>query len=207
MSTPDEVASYLATNIHSRAQVLATPCPIPREPGVYGWWFHELPADIDVAGCRTRDGLTLLYAGISPKEPPTNGRAPSKEALRSRIKTHYTGNAEGSTLRRTLGCLLADRLGLELRRFGSGTRLHFGIGERDLSRWMDANAYVSWLPVPQPWVLEKHLIDTLDLPLNLDRNKRSRFQVTLRAIRADAANHARALPALPNPGIGGADIG
>jgi len=83
---------------------------------------------IDIANCETRDGLTLLYAGISPKKPPTNGRAPSKEALRSRIYTHYTGNAEGSTLRLTLGCLLAERLDLELRRYGSGTRMHFGIG-------------------------------------------------------------------------------
>ena len=99
MPTPDDVTNYLAANIHSRAEVLARPCPVPREPGVYGWWFRDLPADINIANCETRDGLTLLYAGISPKKPPSNGRAPSKEALRSRINTHYTGNAEGSTLR------------------------------------------------------------------------------------------------------------
>ncbi|WP_342353155.1 GIY-YIG nuclease family protein [Mycobacterium shimoidei] len=39
--------------------------------------------------------------------------------------------------------------------------------ERDLSRWMDENAYVSWLPIPDPWLLETHLLETLDLPLNV----------------------------------------
>jgi hypothetical protein len=35
--------------------------------------------------------------------------------LRQRLQTQYAGNAEGSTLRKTLGCLLADELGIELR--------------------------------------------------------------------------------------------
>ncbi len=32
--TPGEVTNYLAADIHSRAEVLVKPCPIPREPGV-----------------------------------------------------------------------------------------------------------------------------------------------------------------------------
>ena len=27
----------------SRAEVLARPSPVPRRPGVYGWYFRELP--------------------------------------------------------------------------------------------------------------------------------------------------------------------
>ena len=206
VTSPDAVTTYLAANIHCRTEVLSRPCPVPQEPGVYGWWFRELPADIDIKNCETRDGRTLLYAGISPKKPPTNGRAPSREALRSRIKTHYTGNAEGSTLRLTLGCLLAESLDLELRRYGSGKRFHFGIGEQQLSRWMDTNAFVSWLTVPDPWLLETHLLGRLDLPLNLDGNRQHPFWLTLNGIRAAAKAHARSLPALPNPGIGGARI-
>ncbi|MER6923283.1 GIY-YIG nuclease family protein [Streptomyces spiralis] len=54
-----------------------------------------------------------------------------------RGRYHYRGNAAGSTLRLTLGCLF----GLELRRVGSGTRLTFGrVGEARLSQWMAANA-------------------------------------------------------------------
>ena len=161
---------------------------------------------MDVRKCISRDGLTLLYAGISPKEPPKNGRPPSSQTLRSRIMTHYAGNAEGSTLRRSLGCLVAERLGIELRRFGSGTRLHFGVGEQELSRWMDRNAFVSWLPIPEPWFLEHALLDKLDLPLNLDKNTGNNFHPILTAARANAASRARALPVLPNPGSGGARI-
>jgi len=206
VTAQDYSSEYLAAKIHARAEVLARPTPVPHEPGVYGWWFRELPTDMDVSGCFSRDGLTLLYAGISPKAPPRNGRGPSKEALRSRIRTHYTGNAEGSTLRRSLGCLLSDRLNIELRRYGSGTRLHFGLGETNLSRWMDRNACVSWLTMPQPWLFEEQILGRLDLPLNLDNNHSNTFHPILTAVRADAARRARILPVLPNPGTGGTRI-
>lgn len=206
MTANADIARFLAAPIRSRSEVLATPSPVPAGPGAYGWWFRELPADIDGRGCVSREGLTLLYAGISPKKPPTNGRGPSRQTLRSRIKTHYTGNAEGSTLRRSLGCLLATGLGLELRRYGSGTRLHFGPGEQDLSRWMDRNAFVSWLSTPQPWLLEDEILTTLDLPLNLDQNQHNVFHAVLTAARAGAASRARSLPPLPNPGVGGSRI-
>ena len=42
----------------------------------------------------------------------------------NRIRYHFRGNAEGSTLRLTLGCLLIKPLGIELRRVGSGKRRH-----------------------------------------------------------------------------------
>jgi hypothetical protein len=71
---------------------------------------------------------------------------------------------------------------------------------------MDKNAFVSWLPLPQPWLLEAHLLETLDLPLNLDKNKRHPFHTTLTAIRGEAMTRARALTVLPNPGVGGTQI-
>jgi hypothetical protein len=40
--------------------------------------------------------------------------------VRQQLWTHYAGNAEGSTLRKTLGCMLAEQLGIQLRRVGSG---------------------------------------------------------------------------------------
>ena len=75
---------------------------------------------MDVSGCHHVDGFTLLYTGISPKQPPRNGRPARKGQLRQRIVTHYAGNAEGSTLRKTLGCLLAGELGIQLRRVRVG---------------------------------------------------------------------------------------
>jgi hypothetical protein len=56
----------------------------------------------------------------------------------SRNRYHYRGNAEGSTLRLTLGCLLSSSLGLRLRRVGSGKRLTFADGEARLSESMSA---------------------------------------------------------------------
>jgi hypothetical protein len=199
-----EAERFLApSRLFSRADVLERPCPVPAVAGVYGWWFRQLPVPMDTAGCRTFDGHTLLYTGISPGRPPANGRSPSKENLQTRISDHFKGNAEGSTLRKTLGCLLADDLGIELRRVGSGTRMTFLRGEQALSAWMDSNARVTWVSRPAPWELEEHLIGSLDLPLNLQGNSRNQFHSSLSAIRAAAVARARSLSPEPNPGVGG----
>lgn len=58
--------SFVTAPLHSRAEVLARPSPVPAAPGVYGWWFRRLPDDIDATACLHRDGVTLLYTGISP---------------------------------------------------------------------------------------------------------------------------------------------
>jgi hypothetical protein len=96
----------------------------------------------------------------------------STQNLRKRVRYHYRGNAAGSTLRLTLGCLL----GLELRRVGSGKRMTFGkAGEATLSQWMADNTRVCWIEQSEPWDLESQLISQLDLPLNLDQNRHNAF--------------------------------
>ena len=172
----------------TRAEVLVRPCPVPREPGVYAWYFREIPPDVPTEGCRQAFGGTLLYAAISPKKPP------SAQNLRSRIRYHYTGNAEGSTLRLTLGCLLERRLGICLCRVGSGKRRTFADGEDRLSEWMAHNALVIWHPIAEPWILEEHLIATLSLPLNLDQNRQHAFHARLSALRREAKDRANASP-------------
>lgn len=189
--------------ITTRDEVMTRPTPVPALGGVYGWWFRSLPAPIDTSKCLTRDGLTLLYVGISPTAPPANGRLASSQNLRIRIQTHFAGNAEGSTLRRTLGCLLATDLGIQLRRVGSGTRFTFLGGEQRLSAWMARNALVSWIPCERPWEVEAQLIATLDLPLNLEGNRRHAFHPALSRIRSDAIAEAKSMPVVPNLGIGG----
>jgi hypothetical protein len=182
------------TRLWSRDEVLARPSPVPSRPGVYGWFFSELPWPIDTAQCVTLDGCTLLYGGIAPKAPPANGRPASQQSLRQRIRYHYTGNAAGSTLRLTLGCLLAERLGIQLRRVGSGRRLTFAAGEAKLSAWMAANAYVTWVETEGPWLAEQQLIASVNLPLNLDQNRHHAFHQQLTKVRADARMTARMLP-------------
>ena len=202
--TSDEVAAFVnPVRMYSCGEVLARPSPVPAQDGVYGWWFRKLPPLVVADACRLHQGLRLLYAGISPNRPPQNGRTPSKQNLRGRIRYHYTGNAEGSTLRKTLGCLLAGELGIQLRRVGSGTRMTFAGGEQALSAWMAENAYVSWVVRDRPWELEDALIATLDLPLNLQGNPLNQFHPVLAGVRAECAAQAKALPVIPNPGIGG----
>jgi hypothetical protein len=120
----------MEARLHSWAELWDSPRLPPSAPGVYGWFFREAPSAVPISRCRERDGALLLYIGISPR------RADGTETLRSRIRFHFTGNAEGSTLRLTLGCLLADELGIELRRVGSGNRMTFSAGEVKLSAWM-----------------------------------------------------------------------
>ena len=203
-TSTSEAAAFLSpVRLWERAEILSSPCPVPAAAGVYGWWFRQLPAPMDVSQCRVFEGQVLLYTGISPRRPPANGQPSSMQSLRSRIGTHLRGNAEGSTLRKTLGCLLADQLGIELRRVGSGKRMTFVEGEQTLSAWMALHARVAWIERPRPWELEDYLIGTVDLPLNLQGNSHNPFHPQLTVARAAAVGRAKSLPVLPNPGVGG----
>lgn len=164
----------------------------PARAGLYGWWFDAVPGAVPVGGCLREGPWVLQYAGIAPSAPRA-GRAPSRATLRSRLRQHVAGNAEGSTLRLTLGCLLAEGLGLRLQAQGASGRLTFGEeGERRLSGWMAAHARVRWVEDPQPWLLEEQLLRALDLPLNLDGNTHHAFHGPLSHLRAQARQRARA---------------
>ena len=157
------------------------PSPVPAVAGVYGWQF-ELPPHPDL------DARRLLYVGIAPRYMANRT---STQNLRKRVRYHYRGNAAGSTLRLTLGCLL----GLELRRVGSGKRMTFGkAGEATLSQWRADNARVCWVEQDEPWTSESQLISQLDLPLNLDQNRHNAFHSRLKELRSQARQRARELP-------------
>lgn len=177
----------------TRSEILSANC-VPRLPGVYAWYFRETPPGVPVDGCVLRDGLTLLYAGISPKAPPRDGSRASSQTLRSRLRQHLKGNASVSTLRLTLGCLLSKSLSIELRRVGA--RLTFAAGEATLSEWMEQNAFVCWSVTDEPWKAEEEMIRSVCLPLNLDQNKNHPFHAVLTQRRAAARRQARELAVL-----------
>jgi hypothetical protein len=192
-------AGFLAARPFTRDEVFSEPCPVPAEPGAHGWWFRTVPAAIDVSGCEQLDGLTLLYVGISPTPPPADGRPSTSQDLRKRIRYHFgagTADAEGSTLRKTLGALLADELGFKLRRIGSGQRRTFAAGEAVLTQWMAENALVSWMVRPQPWLFETDLIASLDLPFNIHGNQRNAFYPELKRVRRQAVLNANKMRVL-----------
>ena len=170
-----ETAALLRpTKLWTRTEILARPCPVPASAGVYAWFFDPSPQVVPTDGLVRSAGLALLYVGISPKPPSAIG-TPSRQTLRSRIRYHFRGNAEGSTLRLSLGCLLSQSLGIELRRVGSGQRMSFAAGERVLSDWLEQNARVAWLACDEPWRIEEQMIRSISLPLNLDQNRHHGF--------------------------------
>jgi len=124
-----------AERLYSRSEVLSKESPVPRKPGIYAWYFRSIPPGVPTDGCRIVHGCTLLYVGISPKAPPKNAGEPSGQTLWHRLRYHVQGNAEGSTPRLSLGCLLSRELAIKLRRVGSGKRLTFAEGEERLSQW------------------------------------------------------------------------
>ncbi len=185
---------YSLTNpekLYTRSEILQKDCPVPGSSGIYAWFFKEIPPGVPIEGCIEFQDKPLLYVGISPKKPLRMGK-PSSQNLRKRIRNHYSGNAEGSTLRLTLGCLLSGQLGIELRRVGSGRRMTFHEGEEVLSEWMGENAFVSWTVHEEPWRIEDQAIKQLSLPLNLRDNESHPFHRRLSSIRRASKRNARA---------------
>ena len=180
--------------------VLERPSPVPRLSGVYAWYFAQIPPGVPSDGCHRALDHTLLYVGIAPKETRGATTRPSTRTLVNRLSDHFRGNAEGSTLRLTLGCLLADTLGIQLRRVGSGRRFTFtNPGERLLDNWMAENARVAFVAVERPWESEQMLLYALPLPLNL-RDNAHPFVLALRQIRKDAKMQAMELPVVVDNG-------
>jgi hypothetical protein len=178
--------------VFSRSAVLTKPCPVPQESGAYAWFFRDVPANVPTDGCVAKDGLTLLYVGISPDKV---GKPNSKQNLRKRITNHFRGNAEGSTLRRSLGVLLTTESDFPLRRVGSGSRMTLThLGEQWMDEWMEATAFVCWVQHSAPWELEEELLSVLSLPLNIKGNKNHLFAQELSQLRKEAIRQATELP-------------
>lgn len=180
-----------------RSELIGRSSIVPAAPGIYAWYFSQSPsAEIQLDSCWQWQNRYLLYVGISPSEPPKNGAPTSKNNLRKRIRSHMAGNASGSTLRLSLGCLLSDSLGIELRRIGRTGRFSFADQESVLSSWLEDHAFVTWVEHSEPWVVEREAVYSLYLPLNLDMNQHHPFYPTLSGSRRDARERARQLPVL-----------
>jgi hypothetical protein len=78
----------------------------------------------------------------------------------------------------------------------------FSEGESVLSKWLDENAFVTWVSHSEPWLVEVEAIGNLYLPLNLDQNSTHPFHAKLSATRVAAKKSAKSLPILPKLGFG-----
>ena len=52
--------------------------------------------------------------------------------------------------------------------------------------WLAAHAAVAWVEVEAPWDIERHLLSTLSLPLNIEENAAHPFCAELRQLRSHA---------------------
>jgi hypothetical protein len=165
-------------------QINADPTLVPKSAGIYGWWFSTAPPGVPLVGAVVHNGARLLYVGIAPREPASNGQA-SKKTIRDRLKNHCRGPIASSTLRRTLVCLLRNALDFDIQRRQSGKLFMSKSDEERLTSWMDNSARVGWSTHNEPWKIEKELIacDHISLPLNIGGAKHP-FAETLKQLRA-----------------------
>lgn len=159
----------------------------PPSPGIYAWWFKSGVLEVPGGAYQRLDGYELLYTGISPRKPSAAGRVSSGN-IKTRLDNHANGDASRSTLRRTLGVLLTEQLGLTLGLHKA--REHYGDGERLLTLWLRQNAKVAWVIDPKPWDAEDELLEHAVLALNIDgrsdtfaKSISDRRRVAIRAAR------------------------
>ncbi|NHQ59945.1 hypothetical protein G9409_04975 [Chlorobium sp. BLA1] len=178
--------------LFSRAEVLSNPSPVAKTHGVYALFFKEIPPGVPVDGCLTHEGLTLLYIGSSPDK---KGEKYATQTIQQRVRYHFNGNADGSTLRRSLGILLAKKSGFPLRMVGNGKKMTLTKkGEEWLDRWMEENTFAAWVENDKPWDLEHQLFHAIPLPLNIQGNKHHPFAAELTRLRAEAVTNAKYAP-------------
>jgi hypothetical protein len=173
--------------LYGVAELSAAPTLIPRESGVYAWWFSKVPPEVPIESTAVHEGRRLLYVGIAPRKPSVAGSVSSRN-LRHRLLTHCRGPIASSTLRRTLAVLLKGELDLLITTTAAGKLKMKPADEGRLTQWMEENARVAWEVSAVPWELEDHMIQgTAGLPLNI-RGSTGPFAKVLSAMRSRASH-------------------
>ncbi len=166
LSAPKTVAEASLTN------------GLPESPGLYAWWIVHpslLPGVPLVPG---PDGLSLIYVGMA------RSRVNSAQTLRSRVLgKHIRGLIGNSTLRRSLAALLWEELGWQPY-WASDRALLRSEHNQELKHWIEQNLRVAWLAYPEPWTVERAVLERMQPPLNVNGNQNHPFYSTLRAARA-----------------------
>ena len=118
------------------------PALAPDAPGLYGFWFRpEALPGVSTAGCIVKDGYAMLNLGIA-----RNNKACTSN-LRKRLSSHYGARGGATPLRKKLESLT-------------------GLGGDALTRWLEDNARLSWVEVPEPYKENRALIRQGVFPLN-----------------------------------------
>jgi hypothetical protein len=186
---PEEFARFFSDpdNLHACRDIFQGKVTIPHSGGIYAWYFKpgllswELkPEWVFSVG---EEGLGLCYLGISPDREESSGN------LNRRLWKHLKRTARNSTLRLSLGALLIDELGLQVKSHGK-RKISFGNTEGKLTDWILRNGHVAWFRHEQPWEVEINLIHRFIPPLNLDDNPKNPFAEILEEKRAELKSQA-----------------
>ena len=157
----------------SLGEVVATNGTGLRSPGLYSWWIDDAGAADLTAGLGHQIQPGLIYAGLAGAT--RSGGSPSSNTLWGRIVTMHLGkNQELSTLRRTIGSILAHAYGQPR------------IDEVQLTRWMHAHLRVVTVPVADADTLdalETAILTALDPPLNLAKRPKTPTRRQLSVLR------------------------
>lgn len=127
-------------------------------PGMYSWWVDARGAQELSKGLDHRIETGLIYVGLAGATHWPSGKR-SSNTLWSRIQSMHLGTKhEFSTLRRTIGAILANADGSKV------------IDEDALTRWMELHLRVQIVPYEDADSLgkvEQDILAQLDPPLNL----------------------------------------
>lgn len=174
-----EIVAKLSDHSGARAidDVLKTAGDGLRSPGMYSWWVDGAGARDLSAGLEHEIAPGLIYAGLAGATRKSG--ATSSNTLWGRITTMHLGkNNEFSTLRRSIGSVLAHA-------YGQPT-----IDEARLTLWMHAHLRVVLIPVANAHTLddlETDMLRELDPPLNLAKVSRTPLRQRLSALRKQYA--------------------
>jgi len=190
-----------ADKILSYKQLLKPKYSPSTSPGVYAWYFDDLPPYVPVTGCsKHRKGLlfkkswTLLYIGKA------------KSNLSERIiDEHFDGTlvrgVAMSTLRLSLGCLLLNKLNTYLWKPPDFPRRQYTFGrtgEKKLTQWIKKHARVAYVRTKHTEELEGKAIKYYTLPLNIKDNTHF-FRDPLKQLRRDLKGCAEFLDSKKKP--------
>ena len=165
----------------SRDVIGIKPIPVPHEDGIYAFYFKNYPKIIRDENTIVVNGYHLLYVGTS---------SGSNQKLRERIiNRHLKGDASVSALRTSLGCLLADKLGMQFIKEGGD--FWYGDTEELLDQWLDNNARFAWFSISSPRDYEKLILKEIYSPLNIIHNKHHSFCKILKQLRAQQKESAK----------------
>jgi len=184
-----ESASVPALVAHLRDSDAAIALPVVmdsggaglRTPGMYSWWVDAAGAADLSAGLGHPIEAGLVYAGLAGAT--RSGGSTSSNTLWGRIATmHLGGNHQFSTLRLSIGSILASAYGQR------------AIDEEQLTRWMHAHLRVNAIPVGDVDSLgdvETEILAALDPPLNLAKVAKTPQRQRLSALRKQFGGRTR----------------